>query len=117
MNKNRRDRLAKLSDQISDIMEKLEELRDEELEAFENLPESLNSSERGETMQTAIVNKYDLVNSVWAVRMALHDVRPADSHSNKNLNRAHKLLRELIATYGTESGEEREEMANERNHS
>ena len=45
MNKNRRDRLAKLSDQISDIMEKLEELRDEELEAFENLPESLNSSE------------------------------------------------------------------------
>ena len=63
------------------------------------------------------MNKYDLVNSVWAVRMALHDVRPANSHSNKNLNRAHKLLRELIATYGTESGEEREEMANERNHS
>lgn len=59
------------------------------------------------------MNKYDLVNSVWAVRMALHDVRPANSHSNKNLNRAHKLLRELIATYGTESGEEREEIDNE----
>lgn len=59
------------------------------------------------------MNKYDLVNSVWAVRMALHNVRPADSHSNKNLNRAHKLLRELIATYGTESGEEREEIDNE----
>ena len=59
------------------------------------------------------MNKYDLVNSVWAVRMALHDVRPANSHSNKNLNRAHKLLRALIATYGTESGEEREEIDNE----
>lgn len=54
MNKTRRDRLAKLSDQISDIMEKLEELRDEELEAFENLPESLSSSERGEAMENAI---------------------------------------------------------------
>ena len=37
--------------------------------------------------------------------MALHDVRPADSHSNENLNRAHKLLKELIATYGAEGGE------------
>lgn len=50
-------------------------------------------------------DKYDLVNSLWAVRMALHDVRPADSHSNENLNRAHKLLKELIATYGAEGGE------------
>lgn len=64
MNKNRRDRLAKLSDQISDIMEKLEELRDEELEAFENLPESLNSSERGETMQTAIDAMDDALSSL-----------------------------------------------------
>ena len=64
MNKNRRDRLAKLSDQISDIMEKLEELRDEELEAFENLPESLNSSGRGETMQTAIGAMDDALSSL-----------------------------------------------------
>lgn len=64
MNKNRRDRLAKLSDQIYDIMEKLEELRDEELEAFENLPESLNSSERGETMQTAIGAMDDALSSL-----------------------------------------------------
>ena len=63
-NKNRRDRLAKLSDQISDIMEKLEELRDEELEAFENLPESLNSSERGEVMQTAIGAMDDALSSL-----------------------------------------------------
>lgn len=64
MNKNRRNRLAKLSDQISDIMEKLEELRDEELEAFENLPESLNSSERGEVMQTAIGAMDDALSSL-----------------------------------------------------
>lgn len=51
------------------------------------------------------MNKYALVNSLWAVRMALHDVRPADSHNNENLNRAHKLLKELIATYGAEGGE------------
>ena len=64
MNKNRRDRLAKLSAQISDIMEKLEELRDEEQEAFENLPESLNSSKLGETMQTTISAIDDALSSL-----------------------------------------------------
>ena len=64
MNTNRRDRLAKLSAQISDIMEKLEELRDEEQEAFENLPESLNSSKLGETMQTTISAIDDALSSL-----------------------------------------------------
>lgn len=64
MNKNRRDRIAKLSDQISDIMEKLEELRDEELEAFENLPDSINSNERGKIMQTAIGAMDDALSSL-----------------------------------------------------
>ena len=64
MNKNSRDRLAKLSAQISDIMEKLEELRDEEQEAFENLPESLNSSKLGETMQTTISAIDDALSSL-----------------------------------------------------
>lgn len=73
MNKNRRDKLVKLSDQISDIMEKLEELRDEELEAFENLPESLNSSERGEAMQTAIGAMGDALSSLENADMQIQD--------------------------------------------
>jgi hypothetical protein len=73
VNKNRRDKLVKLSDQISDIMEKLEELRDEELEAFENLPESLNSSERGEAMQTAIGAMDDALSSLENADMQIQD--------------------------------------------
>lgn len=73
MNKNRRDKLVKLSDQISDIMEKLKELRDEELEAFENLPESLNSSERGEAMQTAIGAMDDALSSLENADMQIQD--------------------------------------------
>ena len=73
VNKNRRDKLVKLSDQISDIMEKLEELRDEELEAFENLPESLNSSERGEAMQTAIGAMGDALSSLENADMQIQD--------------------------------------------
>lgn len=73
MNKNRRDKLVKLSDQISDIMEKLEELRDEELEAFENLPKSLNSSERGEAMQTAIGAMDDALSSLENADMQIQD--------------------------------------------
>ena len=75
MNPNRRDRLARLNDQIFDIMEKLEELRDEELEAFENLPESFNSSERGEAMQTAIGAMDEALSSLDNAESRIQDAR------------------------------------------
>ena len=54
MNKARRKELAEIVELLEEARERLEAVRDEEEEALENLPESLQASERGEAMQAAI---------------------------------------------------------------
>ena len=54
MNNTRRKEIDKLTAQIEEIKEAIEALRDEEQEAFDNMPESLQDGERGEKMQSAI---------------------------------------------------------------
>lgn len=54
MNNARRKEIDKLTAQIEEIKEAIEALRDEEQEAFDNMPESLQYGERGEKMQSAI---------------------------------------------------------------
>lgn len=61
MNAHRRKEIKRIALQldalinmIDDIKSSIEGLRDEEQDAFDNLPESLQESERGQTMQEAI---------------------------------------------------------------
>lgn len=54
MNKQRRKEIAKAIDLIKQAREILETVKDEEQEAFDNLPESIQYSERGETMEEYI---------------------------------------------------------------
>lgn len=54
MNKQRRKEIAKAIDLIEQAREILEAVLDEEQEAFDNMPESLQCSERGETMEEYI---------------------------------------------------------------
>lgn len=51
MNKQRRNRIAEALELISQARGILEEVKDEEQESYENLPESLQYGERGEQMQ------------------------------------------------------------------
>lgn len=51
MNKVRRKDLARVVDLLDRARDLLETIRDEEQEAFDNLPESIQYSERGETME------------------------------------------------------------------
>ena len=51
MNKQRRNRIAEALELISQARGILEEVKDEEQESYENLPESLQHGERGEQMQ------------------------------------------------------------------
>ena len=60
MNKQRRKKISEIIKKISEIIEKLEdivveleELASEERDAYDNLPESIQYSERGETMDAA----------------------------------------------------------------
>lgn len=51
MNKQRRSRLAKILETLEDAKIDLETEKDEEQEAFDNIPESLQNGERGEQAQ------------------------------------------------------------------
>ena len=53
MNNDRRKRIEKVQETLAELLAEIEALRDEEQEALENLPESLQETERGERMQTA----------------------------------------------------------------
>lgn len=54
MNANRRKALQKVIELIERAKCQLEELKDQEQEAFDNMPESLQYSEIGENMDRAI---------------------------------------------------------------
>ncbi len=56
MNKYRRMAIAELLEQLIEICDNLEAVKDEEEEALENYPENLRYSERGEAMQEAFDN-------------------------------------------------------------
>lgn len=51
MNKQRRKDLEGIIENLEEQKSKLEDLQQEEQDAFENLPESLQDSERGQAMQ------------------------------------------------------------------
>lgn len=54
MNNTRRKQLQRIQGELRDIYERLDILCDEEQEAYDNMPESLQDTERGEKSQNAI---------------------------------------------------------------
>jgi len=50
MNKARRKEIEKIYDELCGLQERMRELSDEEQEAYDNLPEGIQESERGEAM-------------------------------------------------------------------
>lgn len=54
MNKQRRKAIDEIQGKLMDLQSELECVRDEEQEAFDNLPESIQYSERGERMEEFI---------------------------------------------------------------
>lgn len=54
MNKQRRKRLSEAFDKLCEVGEILAEVKEEEQEAYDNLPENFQYGERGEEMQNYI---------------------------------------------------------------
>ena len=50
MNRERRKRIMQLSEKLSEVRTSLESILEEEEDAFDNMPESLQETERGEQM-------------------------------------------------------------------
>ena len=56
MNNARRKEKEKITADLEAIKERIEALQEEEQDAFDNLPESIQYGERGDKMQSAIDN-------------------------------------------------------------
>lgn len=56
MNNARRKEIEKITADLEEIKERIEALQEEEQNAFDNLPESIQYGERGDKMQSAIDN-------------------------------------------------------------
>lgn len=64
MNRTRREAIDDLIEQLENIQQQIETLKDEEQTVYDNLPETLQYSERGETMTEAIDNLESAESSV-----------------------------------------------------
>lgn len=71
MNKDRRERLAEIHTLLEEARHALEEVQEEEGRAFDNMPEGLQTSERGQklqenhdTMEEAVSTLDDLLSTI-----------------------------------------------------
>lgn len=54
MNNKRRDRIREVIKKLESCKSELIDIKDEEQQSFDNLPESLQDSDKGETMQDVV---------------------------------------------------------------
>lgn len=64
MNNSRRKRLAKAIEQLNEIYEEVSCIRDEEQEAFDNIPENLEGSDRYNSAEEALDNLEGAVDQI-----------------------------------------------------
>lgn len=64
MNKERRAKIAKILAQLSDLKDELESVAGEERDAFDNMPEGLQQSDRGQNSEQAADALDEAVNAM-----------------------------------------------------
>jgi hypothetical protein len=74
MNKQRRERLDEAHSKLLEAYEIIEDVKNEEEEAFDNMPENLQGSERGEQMEEYIGTMEDALDSLDDVLGNLYDI-------------------------------------------
>lgn len=74
MNKDRRNRISKCIEQLEEIKSELEYIMDEEQDAFDNMPESLQYAERGDIMQECIDGISDAIDGFDDIIDQLNEV-------------------------------------------
>lgn len=73
MNKSRRKRIQELKDKLLDMLTEIEEIRDEEQEAYDSLPESLQDGDKGTKMSEAVDNLESAYSSLEEVAESLEE--------------------------------------------
>lgn len=75
MNKKRRKEIENLRESISETKAKLQDLLNEEQQAFDNMPESIQESERGEEMQEIIEYMEAAIDSLEEATESLTEIQ------------------------------------------
>lgn len=75
MNKARRNAIEQVMDALFELRTQVEQIMDEETEAFENLPDGLQASERGEAMESAIASLDDACESIESAIDSLQEAQ------------------------------------------
>lgn len=74
MNKARRKAIDGIIDQLGMLKEQLESITEEEQEAYDNLPESIQYAERGEAMSDTISDLDSSVSDIESIIDTLQDI-------------------------------------------
>lgn len=74
MNKQRRKYLAEAVEKLSEAMSIVEDVRNDEQDAFDNMPGSLQYSERGEQMEEYIDNLDEAYDNISDVADTLQEI-------------------------------------------
>lgn len=75
MNRTRREKIDSLIEQLDVLKSDIESLTDDEQTAYENLPETIQTGNRGELMMSAIDNLESAVSSVEEAIDYLNEAR------------------------------------------
>jgi hypothetical protein len=84
MNQKRRESIAQLAERVQELINEvesscldieMEEIKEQEQEAFDAMPESLQNSERGEKSATAIEALEEAIETFNTIAVALEDVK------------------------------------------
>lgn len=73
MNKERRARLAEVDDLLMEAVDDITEIVEDEQDAFDNLPEGLQCSSRGEAMEEAIDEMNNIISDIENVRERIQE--------------------------------------------
>ena len=74
MNANRRKRLNEVAVKLRELTEVVNDIGGEEQEAFDNMPEQLQESEKGERMEDIIDQLEDMSDSLEDVVSSIEDI-------------------------------------------
>ena len=68
MNKDRREELLDVTDLLSDAIDRLNVIKDDEQGAFDSMPEGLQYSSKGDAMQDALDTLDEFEDSISSIR-------------------------------------------------
>jgi hypothetical protein len=74
MNTKRRAEIASFISELEDIISRAETIRDEEQDAYDNMPESLQSSDRGEQSYSSCDSLSNAVTELESALSSLQDI-------------------------------------------